>query len=400
MEVIKKALKIMFWRTEFYGGSPEGGTSSLHLGKIRGFNNLGHKCVYVSSGPMDLPDYVKYYYIPYNKLLRNFPEVLSLPYNGKSIREIKKIIDIEKPDFIYQHHHDFHYGGAVLKKKYGIPYVLHVDGVEIWIKANWGKLYFKNLLKWAEEIQIDYSDAIVVPSQTLADLVVEIVGCKREKIFVAPNGVDTEQFHPGIKGELVREKLSLKDKIICGFTGTFGHWHGVEVLAKAMKYVIKEVPNAVFLFVGDGMLRSNIDTIAKEDNVDKNLIITGFLPIGVIPEYVAACDVVVSPCVNNDDGRFFNSPVKLFEYMAMEKPIVATNVGQQGEVIIDDYNGLSCEEKNPEVLAHQIIRLIKDKDLANRLSRQARLDSIEKHHWKYNSQIIIDAYEYGLKNRT
>ena len=97
------------------------------------------------------------------------------------------------------------------------------------------------------------------------------------------------------------------------------------------------------------------------------------------------------------DIDFFNSPVKLFEYMGMGKPIVATNVGQQAEVIKHNHNGLLCEERQPEALADSIYQIYKDKDLAQRLGNQARIDAVEKHDWKVNAQIIIDAYHSIVK---
>jgi len=394
----KEKIKVMFWRTEFYGALTEGGTVSLHVGKIRGFQKLGHNVVYVSSGPMVLPEGVKLYQIPYSKIFRNFPEVLAPHYNSRSIKAIKKIIEREQPNFIYQHHHDFHYGGAKLKKDLGIPFILHVDGIEYWVKKNWGKLYFAKLLKLAEEIQLQSSDAIIVVSDALKRQLIEY-GVEGEKIIVAPNGVHPDQFSPEIDDAGLKKQLGIEDKFVVGYTGTFGHWHGVEVLAEAVKHIVKRIPNAVVLFVGDGNLRPKIEEITKRDNVNDKIIITGFVPFKTIPNYLAACDVLLSPCVNNADNEFFNSPVKLFEYMAMGKPIVASNVGQQGIVIEDGLNGLLHEENQPEELAEKVFKIYQDKDLAVRLGKEARKRAVEKHDWKVNSQQIIDAYYKIIKNK-
>ncbi len=391
MAIDKEKVKVLFWRTEFYGALTEGGTVSLHVGKIRGFQKLGHQVSYVSSGPMNLPEGVKLYKIPYSKLFRNFPEVLAPHYNGRSIKEMKKIIEKEEPNFIYQHHHDFHYGGAKIKKDLGLPFILHVDGIEYWVKKNWGKLYFSGLLKWAEEIQLQASDAIIVVSNALKNQLIEY-GVEGDKIIVAPNGVHPDQFTPEIDDGGLRKKLGVEDKFVVGYTGTFGYWHGVEDLAKAVKPIVDKIPNAVVLFVGDGNLRPNIEEITKKDGVFENIMITGFVPFKTIPNYLAACDVLVSPCVNNPDNEFFNSPVKLFEYMAMSKPIVASSVGQQGDVIDHKVNGLLHGEKQPEELAEMVHEIYSDKDLADKLSKNARKRAVEKHDWKVNAQQILDAY--------
>lgn len=392
-------LKVQFWRTEFYGAGTEGGTASLHNGKIAGLHKLGHKVTYVSSGPMVLDPRVKYYYIPYNKLLRNLPEVLSIWYNERSIREFLKIMDIEKPDMIYKHHHDFHYGGSVVKEKTGIPFILHVDGLTSWVKENWGKAYNKKILKVTEEIEIHNADAILCPSQNLKDQILELFDIPADKVFPAPNGVDNDMFYPEIKGDRIKKQYNLDGDFVFGFTGTFGDWHGVDVMAESVKYVVKEIPNAKFLFVGDGILRPKLDNILKKDNVEKYSIITGFVPYSEIPEYLSACDVLLTPCVNNENLPFFNSPVKLFEYMAMEKPIVATEVGQQTDIFQDGYNALTCEERQPKQLAEKMIELYKNRELRRKISEGARKDAIEKYDWKVNAEIIIEAYKYSLENR-
>jgi glycosyltransferase involved in cell wall biosynthesis len=391
MAVNKDKIKGLFLRTDFSGAVTEGGVPSFYFGKINGFLKLGHECCYVSSVPMILPFGVKFYYVPYNKFLRNLPEVLNLPYNEKSIKETTKIIEKEKPDFLYQHNHDFSYSGAILKKKLGIPFILHVDSVEYWIKKNWGKLYFKKLLKEAEEIQWEASDAITVPSQLLKEQLIDL-GVDGNKIVVCINGVDPSQFSPAIDGSKICNDLHLDGKFVCGFAGTFGQWHGVEVLAKAVKYIVKLIPNAIVLFVGDGVLRPKIEEIIKQDNVEDKVIITGMQQYPKIPEFLAACDVLLSPCVNSIGTTFFNSPIKLFEYMGMGKPIIATDVGQQGDVIHDNVNGLICPEQDPEALAVAIKKIHDDKDLAARLGIAARKDALEKYDWKHHSQLIVDAY--------
>ncbi len=395
----QETLKAMLWRTEYYGAQTEGGTASLTGGFVNGLLNLGHKCSYVSSGNMILPEEVNYYLIRHGKLLRNFPEVLNLPYNKKSVKIIKKIIEKEQPDFLLQYHHDFNYGGAILKRDLGLPFLLHCDGIEYWIKKNWGKLYFGNLLKWAEEIQWEAADAIFVPSLILKNSLIEH-GVDDSKIVVNPNGVDPEKFSPAVDGKSVRQELGLKDKFICGFVGTFGKWHGLTYFAKALKAIKESIPNVMFLFVGDGDLRSEIDDIL--DDIDpnrENSRITGLVPYQQIPKYMSACDILLSPCVSNDEGsEMFNSPVKMFEYMGMQKPIIATKVGQQNDVFTDRYNSIMIEERQTDQIVEAIELLYKNVDIRDQIALNARKDVVNKYNWTVTSSRFIDAY-YKIKNR-
>ena len=131
--------------------------------------------------------------------------------------------------------------------------------------------------------------------------------------------------------------------------------------------------------------------------MENNCILTGIVPYNMIPVYMSACDVLTTPCVHNEDQtEFFNSPVKMFEYMSMAKPVVATGVGQQGEIFTDGVNGLICEEKSPENLAEAIFKIYKDKELARELGRKAREDVITKHDWRMYNRRLLDRIE-GLK---
>ncbi len=399
MDTQKEKLKIMFWRTDYYGAITEGGVASLHLGLIDGFRKMGHTCSYVSSGRMILPDDVKYHFIPHNKLLRNFPEIINLPYNKTSFKAIKKIIEVEQPDFVLQHNHDFNYGGALLKKELGLPLMLHCDGVEYWIKKNWGKLYFGKLLKWAEEMQWDAADSIFVPSANVKKQMVEL-GVDGDKIIVNPNAVDPDNFSPDIDGSDIRKKYNIHNKYVCGFVGTFGRWHGVDYLAESVKYIKKYLPEAFILFVGDGELRPKIEEILdKYDPNRDNSLVTGLVPYKEVPRYMAACDVLLTPCVGNEEGTdFFNSPIKLFEYMAMERPVIATDIGQQGEIFRHKENGLLIEEREAEQIFESIKLLYEDKDLASNIAHTAREEVLQKYDWRVNCRRFIEGY-YRAKHQ-
>ncbi|MCX6153945.1 MAG: glycosyltransferase family 4 protein [Candidatus Kapabacteria bacterium] len=392
MEISKK-IKLLFWRTDFYGAQILGGVNTMHNGMVEGFHKLGCEISFVNGGEPYLPEYVKNIHIPFNKIFMNLPEVLCLPYNRKAINVVKKLIRNDKPDFIFQHHHDFNWGGAIIKKELGIPFFLHCDGVQIWVKKNWGKLYFDKLLRIAEEIQWDAADAIFVPSSVVKRMMIDY-GVDPIKVVVNPNGTDPDKFRPDIDGKRIIQKYKLENKFVCGFSGTFGQWHGVDVLAEAAKAIISKIPNAILFFIGDGMMRAKVEEIIQKSNVGNNCIITGFVNHYEIPEYLAACNVLLSPTVQNDDNsEFFGSPTKLFEYMAMGKPIVATSVGQLGEVIQDSENGILCEQKQPEALAEAVQKIYSDENLAIKISEGARKSAIEKYDWKVNVTRIINKYQ-------
>jgi glycosyltransferase involved in cell wall biosynthesis len=108
-------------------------------------------------------------------------------------------------------------------------------------------------------------------------------------------------------------------------------------------------------------------------------------------DYLAACDLLVSPHVPNPDGsRFFGSPTKLFEYMAMGKGIVASRLEQIGEVLQDGESALLVPPGDAASLATAIGRLFRDPALSARLGAAAREAAVERHTWDKNARDILD----------
>lgn len=392
-------MKAAFFRTDFYGAVNVGGSFSHVKGFLDGLRSLGHDYCAFSSGTIPVDRDARFYPVPYAPLFRNLPEVLSLAYNLTLQRAARPIMRIEQPDFIYHRHSEFQYATSVLKREFGIPLILECNGSEVWIKKNWGKVYLEPLLRWAEEVQFAEADVITVVSdvmkQQLADL-----GVPAAKVIVNPNGVDTGLFRPGLDGSAVRKQLGLEGKFVAGFVGTFGAWHGVTVLARSIKRAAQLMGHVHYLVMGDGALRGEVERIIREDGVGDHVTLTGSVPHHEIPRYLAACDVLLSPHVQNTDGTvFFGSPTKLFEYMGMGLPIIASGVGQIGEVLQDGVNALMMRHRDHDDLADKLQQLAHDPDLAARLGRNARADAEAKFSWRINASRVIDAVDAIRKRR-
>jgi glycosyltransferase involved in cell wall biosynthesis len=96
--------------------------------------------------------------------------------------------------------------------------------------------------------------------------------------------------------------------------GTFGEWHGVEVLARAVKPTIERNSRVHFLLIGDGKLRGTVEEILRADSVQEHVTMLGLVPHSLVPKYLSLCEVLLSPHTHNPDGTvFFGSPTKLFE---------------------------------------------------------------------------------------
>ncbi len=250
-----------------------------------------------------------------------------------------------------------------------------------------------DLLERYERLNLDAAARIFVVSQ-VDRRNLEARGVTVEKIIVNPNGVDVERFRPGVGGAEARRELGLKDdEIVAGFVGTFGPWHGVEKLAEAIKSIPAEVP-VRFLLVGSGSLHAEVEKQLDAEVRTRRVIFTGSVAHERVPALLDACDILVAPHVPLADGsEFFGSPTKVFEYMAMGKAIVASRLGQIGEVLTDRETALLVEPGNVRELAAAIVKMVESRAIRAQLGARAREVAEREFTWKHNAQRVLDAYK-------
>jgi glycosyltransferase involved in cell wall biosynthesis len=383
-------MNIFFARTDMYGGLIEGGTFSLMSGFLKGINELGHNSAMLSSGPMNVPDGTNLHVIPYSSWFWNVPELPTIPYSYHFVRKAAAIFRTTPPEFLYLRHTAFNLVGALMRKELGIKVLLQCDSSEVWVKKNWGKNYFPTLLRWCEEIEFAGANGLTVISEEVKKQLIEM-GASPEKILVNVNGVDTDMFSPYLSGERIRKHYGLETSFVCGFSGSFDVYHGVDVLASAMREIKASIPSVKFLYIGDGKMRGKVEEIMRKTQMEADVIFTGLIPHSSVPEHLAACDALFVPVVHNSDGsEFFGSPTKLFEYMAMQKPIIASAVGQLRLILQHDTNALLVPPNEPGAIAEQTIRLYRSSEFAGRIAAQAREDAVRHYQWKMNAQRVID----------
>ena len=297
------------------------------------------------------------------------------------------------PDFIYQRYARFSWAGVVAAARVRRPLFLEYNGSEVWVGRHWDHVGSLDLLERYEHLNLRAAARIFVVSD-IERKNLEARGVAAGKIVVNPNGVDTELFRPGIGGNEVRRELGIgESEVVAGFVGTFGPWHGVVQLAQAIKMVPAELP-VRFLLVGSGSLHREVERLLKAEVASRRVIFTGTVPHGSVPLLLDACDMLVSPHIPLADGsEFFGSPTKVFEYMAMGKGIVASRLGQIGEVLADDETAVLVEPGNIEQLAAAIARLVQSPELRARLGATARKVAIQKHTWTRNAERVLQAYD-------
>jgi glycosyltransferase involved in cell wall biosynthesis len=291
--------------------------------------------------------------------------------------------------------------GARLSQELGIPYIVEYNGSEISMRRSFGSGDFDNerfFLK-AEEAAFKQATIISVISEPVRDDVLRR-GIAKEKIVVNPNGVDLQAYAPMEQNTrtLLRRELGFKpsDRVV-GFIGTFGGWHGIDVLSEAIPLICERDENIQFLLIGDGNFKHLIDDAIVRHNLGSRVICTGRVPHQRGAKMLGACDIYVSPHSSHMvDSRFFGSPTKLFEYMAMGGGIVASDLEQIGEVLspamhatslsqsflVDQERSLLCTPGSVGEFVEAVIFLARHPDICEALGRNARKAAEADFSWR------------------
>jgi glycosyltransferase involved in cell wall biosynthesis len=214
--------------------------------------------------------------------------------------------------------------------------------------------------------------------------------------MVNPNAVDPMVFQPGCGGDDVRRQFRwAPSDVVVGFLGTFHYWHGINVLERAIQQLLRDeatdevVGKLRFLLVGEGLLRAEMRTNLKP-YLGSKVFFTGVIPHDRVPAYLDAVDVLVSPHVPMPDGQpFFGSPTKIFEYMAMAKGIVASNLDQLSLVLKHEKSAWLVEPGSVNELASAIALLARNPALRNQLGHNARASALAEHTWRKNAERVL-----------
>jgi len=393
-----KQIKITYLRSTPGPGTQAGGAASHIKGVIEGLLELGAKVELVSNDVLIGLDPAR---LPITTIdpesLGTTRAVFDINNNAVFTNRAVHLVEQSQPDFIYQRYARFSWAGVAASLRSRRPLFLEYNGSEVWVGMHWDRVSKLDLLARYERLNLAAASRIFVVSEVERNNLLGD-GFAPEKIVVNPNGVDTDVFRPAIGGERVRADLALrKEEQLVGFVGSFGPWHGVLVLAEAIKLIPAEMPIR-FLLVGAGALQDQMKRLLKDETETGRVIFTGAVGHAEVPALLDACDVLVSPHIPLAAGAdFFGSPTKLFEYMAMGKGIVASRLGQIGEVLTDEKTALLVEPGNANELSAAIMRLAESRELREALGEAARQTAVERHTWKRNAQKIMDAYNDWLQ---
>lgn len=318
---------------------------------------------------------------------RSLKEYALMRFDRHSATELEKEVDAFKPDLIYERSAYLCNSGSLIAAKKNIPHFVEVNApfeeeVRDFEKA--GSVFDGKGKKRLKEV-LQKSKQLVVVSSALRDYYSSRYEIPADKILITPNAINPDQL---FSNEELLKKLQTKYRKehtrIIGFVGSVFPYHGVDLLVQAFAQIYTGNKNALLLIVGDGYLIPELQEMAKQLGCADAVVFIGSVPHKEVFTYIQLMDIAVMARSN-----WYGSPVKIFEYGAMRKPIIAPDTIPVRDVMKDGQDGLLIRPELNE-LKSALEKMMNDPAAAKQMAERFAAAVFEKHSWKRMAETILE----------
>lgn len=316
-------------------------------------------------------------------------ELLELLYTLPAFFRLRRAASGFHPDIVYERANLFFLAGTWLARRKGLPLLLEVNAPLAEERARHGKLRLGSLARACEGYVWRGADRVLPVTEALAARVVA-AGVPRERITIVPNGIHLEDFPVGVEDAPTDPGVPVR----LGFVGFVRDWHGLDRVIRLIAAPQAGPPLALTV-VGDGPARPGLERLAAELGVAERIHFTGLAAREDVPGLVAGFDIALQPASVD-----YASPLKVFEYMAAGRAIIAPDQPNLREVLAHERTALLFPPDQPEAFAEALLRLAADPALRRRLGAAAR-EEIQRRDltWAGNARRVIGLAEAEIERR-
>lgn len=274
-------------------------------------------------------------------------------------------------------------GYKILLEVHALTHVEEKEYGQTYIPSICSEFYFA-IIRYLEKKTLGWAHQITTVSQSLKSAVIDL-GIAEARIHVIANAVDLDRFDYMTAPANIVKRYRLESKIVIGFVGSFARYHGIEILLGVAEALQKRYDNIRFLLVGRNIHGSD-NPMAEvfTRGLSHLFAFTGEVLHSKIPLYISAMDIGIIP-----DFNTYGSPMKLFEYMAMKKPVVAPDVPPIIEVVEDGQTAILFERGNVAEAVRAVETLLEDEKLRREVGQRARFKVISSYTWDRNAERIL-----------
>jgi glycosyltransferase involved in cell wall biosynthesis len=325
---------------------------------------------------------------------RALPQVLfecaAAGYNLPEHLQAMRLMRSGRPDLVYARHALNDIGVLGAARDAHVPTVLEVntlyssDAYQVF-----EPLVLRRVARALERKALRLASLVVTVSTPLAGLVQALAPGVRT--LTVPNGANPEQFEPSVDGTAIRRQYGIEAGcMVVGWSGALRAWHGLELLIEA----VAQRPEVVLLVIGDGPDRPRVEAQVRRLGVGARVRFAGRVPRDRMAEHLAAIDIGVVA----DDLTRYASPMKLVEYMAMGKAVVAPDLANIRDVVTDGSDGLLFRPGDAGSLGAQLARLA-DAGCREGLGRAGRAKVVTERNWTEVARSILGASVLAVAER-
>jgi glycosyltransferase involved in cell wall biosynthesis len=324
----------------------------------------------------------------WQKIVRRIPfayELVQFGYNLIGIPLLAARLVAKRPDFVYERYSLFNFTGVLVARLFGKAIVLEVNSPFAFEQQRDKEIRALAFAKWTERAICNLATKVIVVSTPLREIMIGL-GVSPEKLLVMPNGVRPDYFKASDSSADLKSSLGLENKTVIGFVGWLRNWHGLEMLVDAFHHGNLEARNAALLLIGDGPAMEDLRRKVERYGLTNAVVFTGPLPHDQVPQYLGVVDIAVQPAANE-----YCCPMKIFEYMALRKAIVAPRQNNILDILKDD-EAVLFEPGDGEALKAALEKLVAHADLRFTLGRaSSRALNERDYSWASNAKRVVEA---------
>lgn len=313
-------------------------------------------------------------------------ELLELAYSVVAYRRLAALAREHRPDVLYERYNLYLLAGVWLHHRFKLPMLLEVNSPLAEERSKYGGLAFPGLARKIEAWTWRGADGVLPVTRVLGD-VIQLSGVPAERIHVIPNGINPEHFAQAPEPDAAKRALGLEGRTVLGFTGFVRDWHGIDKVIDWMARHDRD-ENIHLLMVGDGPARADLEAQASRLGLADRVTFTGLVHRDRVPAMVAAFDIALQPAVT-----YYASPLKLFEYLALGKAVVAPREPNLTEILVDGENAVLFDRDESGDFEAVLDRLVTCPDLRASLGEGALNTVVERRlTWTENAGRVSDLF--------